>query len=62
VDDANPVKSYASYSGRLEKAARVFVTSLVYAILNWRVLDMASAGTSGTVTVEDQRSYIKIET
>ena len=40
----------------------MFVTSLVYAVLNWRVLDMASAGASCTVTVEDQRSYIKIET
>jgi len=58
----NPSESYASYSYRLEKAARVFVTSLVYAVLNWRVLDMASAGASGTVTVEDQRSYIKTET
>jgi hypothetical protein len=38
------------YSWRLEEAARVFVTSLVYAILNWQVLDMASAGASGTVT------------
>jgi len=26
------------------------------------VLDMASTGASGTVTVEDQRSYIEIET
>ena len=57
----NPSESYASYSWRLEEAARVFVTSLVYAVLNWWVLDMASAGASGIVTVEDQRSYIKIE-
>jgi hypothetical protein len=56
----NPSESYASY--RLEQAARVFVTSLVYAVLNWRVLDMASAGASGTVTAEDQRSYIKNKT
>jgi hypothetical protein len=62
VDDAISVKSYASYSWRLEEAARVFDTSQVYAVLNWRVLDMASAGTSGTVTVEDQRSYIKNKT
>jgi hypothetical protein len=40
----------------------VFVTSLVYAVLNRRVLDMASADASGTVTVDDQRSYIKIKT
>ena len=26
------------------------------------MLDLASAGASGTVTVEDQRSYIKTET
>jgi hypothetical protein len=58
----NPRESYASYSWRLEEAACVFITSLVYAVLNWRVLDMASAGTLGTVTVEDQRSYIKTET
>jgi hypothetical protein len=32
------------------------------AVLNWRVLDMAYAGASLTVTVEDQRSYIKIGT
>ena len=57
----NPSESYARYSRRLEEAARVFVTSLVYAVLNWRVLDMASAIASGTVRVEDQRSYIKIE-
>jgi hypothetical protein len=31
---------------------------LVYAVLNWRVLDMAYAGASGTVTVDDQRSYV----
>jgi len=58
----NPSESYVSYSWILEEAARVFVTSLVYAVLNWQVLDMASAGASGTVTDEDQRSYIKIET
>ena len=58
----NPSESYVSYRWRLEEAARVFVASLVYAILNWQVLDMASGGASGTVTVEDQRSYIKIET
>jgi hypothetical protein len=40
----------------------VFVTSQVYAVLNWRVLDMTSAGASGAVTVDDQRSYIKIKT
>jgi len=40
----------------------MFVTSQVYAVLNWRVLDTASAGASGTVTVEDQRSCTKIET
>ena len=58
---SNPSESYVSYSLRLEEAARVFVTSLVYTVLNWRILDMASAGASGTVTVEDQKSY-KIET
>ena len=58
----NPSESYVSYSWILEEAARVFVTSLVYAVLNWRVLDMASAGALGTVTGVDQRSYIKIET
>ena len=58
----NPSESYVSYSWILEEAARVFVTSLVYAVLNWRVLDMVSAGASGTVTGEDQRSYIKLET
>ena len=58
----NPSESYVSYSWILEEAARVFVTSLVYAVLNWQVLDMASGGASGTVTDEDQRSYIKIET
>jgi len=58
----NPSGSYASYSWRLEEATRVFITSLVYAILNWWVLDVASAGVLGTVTVEDQRSYVKIET
>jgi hypothetical protein len=57
----NPSENDASYSLRLEEAARVFVISLIYAILNWRVLEMSSAGASGTVTVEDQRSYIKIE-
>ena len=40
----------------------MFVTSLVYALLNWRVLDKASAGASGTVTVEDHRLYIKTQT
>jgi hypothetical protein len=40
----------------------MFITSLVYAILNWRVLDMVSAGASGTVMVDDQRLYIRIET
>ena len=40
----------------------MFVTSLVYAALNLRVLDMASAGASVTVTVEDKKSYIKIKT
>jgi hypothetical protein len=39
----------------------VFITSLLYAVLKWRVLDMASTCVSGTVTVNDQRSYIKIE-
>jgi len=58
----NPSEIDVSYSWRLDEAARVFVTSLVYAVLNWQVSDMASAGASGTVTVEDQRSYIKIET
>ena len=58
----NPIESYASYSSRLEEAARVFITSLVYTVSNWWVLDMASAGALGTVMVEDQRSYIKIET
>jgi len=48
--------------GGLEEAALVFGTSLVYTVLNWRVLDMASAGAPGTVTVEDRRPYIKIET
>jgi hypothetical protein len=43
-----------SVTVRLEEAARMFVTSLEYIVLNWRVLD--------TVTVEDQRSYVKIET
>ena len=58
----NPSKRYTSYSWRLDEAARAFITSLVYAVLNWRVLDMASAGALATVTVEDQRSYINIET
>ena len=58
----NPSESYASCSWRLEEAARVFFTSQVYAVLNWRVLDMACAGASGIVTVEDQKPYIKIET
>jgi hypothetical protein len=58
----NPSESYASYSWRLEEAVHVFVTSLVHAVLNWRVLDMASAGASSTVKVDDQRSYIKIVT
>ena len=40
----------------------MFFNSLVYTVLNWGVLDMASAGASSTVTVEDPRSYIKIET
>jgi hypothetical protein len=42
----------------LRWAAHVFVTSLVYTVLNWQVLRMASAGALGTVTVEDQRSYV----
>jgi len=58
----NPSESLASYGRRLEKSTRVFGNSIVYAILNWRVLDMASAGASGNVTVEDKRSYIKIGT
>jgi len=58
----NRSASCASYSWRLEEAARVFDTSPVNAVLNWRVLDMAFAGASGNVTVEDQRSYIRIET
>jgi hypothetical protein len=58
----NPNGSYAIYSWRLKEATHVFVTSLVYAILNWWVLDVASAGVLGTVTIEDQRSYVKIET
>ena len=57
-----PSEIYASYIWRLVEAARVFLTSLVYAVLNWRVLYMASAGASGTVMVEDQKSYIKTET
>jgi len=40
----------------------VFVTSLVYAVLNRQVLDMASAGALGTIMVEVQRLYIKTET
>jgi hypothetical protein len=60
VDDAIPVT--VIYSWRLEEAARVFVTSLVYTVLNWLVLDMVSAGAFGTVTADDQRSQIKIET
>jgi hypothetical protein len=39
----------------------VFVTSLVHAVLNPRALDLASAGPSSTVTVEDQTSYVKTE-
>ena len=31
-------------------------------MLNLQVLEVSSAGTSGTVKVEDQRSYIKTET
>jgi len=38
----------------------VFVTFLAYTVLNSRVLDLASTGNSGSVTVEDQRLYIKI--
>ena len=56
----NPNETNASYRW-LEEAARVFVIFLVYAVLNWRVLEIASAGASGTVTVEDQKSYTKIE-
>ena len=40
----------------------MFVTSLVYAVLNRQVLDMASAGALGTIMVEVQRLYIKTET
>jgi hypothetical protein len=57
----DPSERYVDYSWRLEEAARVFITSLVYAVLNWRVLDMASASASATVTVEDQKSYIRIK-
>jgi len=60
VDDAIPVKVMPVTDEDLRK--RRVVASLVYADFNCRVLDMASAGASGTVTVEDQRSYIKIET
>ncbi|PSN55818.1 hypothetical protein C0J52_02471 [Blattella germanica] len=31
-------------------------------VVEWRAVEMDPAGVSGTVTVEDQRSYIKIET
>jgi hypothetical protein len=30
--------------------------------LDWRVLDITCAGASGTMTVDDQRSYTKIKT
>jgi hypothetical protein len=58
----NLSESCDNYSLRFEEPARVFVTSLVYAVVNWRVLDLVYAGVSGTVTVDDQISYIKIET
>jgi hypothetical protein len=58
----NPSESYGSYSRALKEAACAFVTSLAYTVWKWRVLDIASAGASGAVTAEDQRSYIKFET
>ena len=39
-----------------------FLPPVISAIFGTRVIEMASADASGTVTLEDQRSYIKIET
>lgn len=59
---SNHSEGEVSYCRRLDEAEGVFVTSLVHAVLNLRVLQISSAGTSVTVTVEDQRSYIRTET
>ena len=57
------ILNHSAYMGHfINNAQGVFVTSLVYAVLNWRLLDLASAGASATETVKDQRSYIKTET
>ncbi|PSN51788.1 hypothetical protein C0J52_10882 [Blattella germanica] len=45
----------------LEEEGRVFVFRLCTVAYEWQAVEMDPAGVSGTVTVEDQRSYIKID-
>ncbi|PSN40948.1 hypothetical protein C0J52_26442, partial [Blattella germanica] len=55
-------ENYVSCSRELEEEGRVFVFRLCTVTYEWRAVEMDPAGVSGTVTVEDQRSYFKIET
>ncbi|PSN39629.1 hypothetical protein C0J52_13795 [Blattella germanica] len=49
-------------SRELEEERRVFVFRLCTVTYEWRAVEMDPARVSGTLTVEDLRSYIKIET
>ncbi|PSN54489.1 hypothetical protein C0J52_05531 [Blattella germanica] len=50
------------HSRELEEEGHVFVFRLCTVTYEWGAVEMDPAGVSSTVTVEDQRSYIKIET
>ena len=41
---------------------RVFIVSIVYSVFVYQELEMGPAGVSSTLTISDQRSYIKIAT
>ncbi|PSN50880.1 Glycerol-3-phosphate dehydrogenase [Blattella germanica] len=57
------VKNYLNPDvDEFEEEGRVFVFCLCTVTYEWRAVEMDPAGVSGTVTVEDLRSYIKIET
>ena len=58
----NISENYVICSWRLEKEAHVFIVSIVYSIFVLQELEMEPSGVSGTVTIWDQRSYIKIAT
>jgi len=58
----SPSECYVIYSWKLEESAHVFVTSLVYAVLNWRVLDLAFAGASllWRLKIKDRTLILKL--